>query len=72
MSPPDPLERLRDLDRFSREFSDQLADVLLMEDCMTRAQTLPDNELTKFVEDLDYVCGQVAFTSSLLNTIIGP
>lgn len=72
MSSPDPLERLLDLDRSSREFPSQLANILLMEDCMNRAQTLPYNGLMKFVEDLDRVCVQITFIRSLLTAMIGP
>lgn len=71
MSSSDPLERLLDLDSSSSEFPRQLADILLMEDCMNRAQTLDHNELMKFVENLDHVCGQNIFNRSLLNTIVG-
>lgn len=62
MSRPDPLERLLDLDRSSSEFPRKLADVLLSEDCMDQAQTLPCDELMKFVEDLDRVGGYITFS----------
>jgi hypothetical protein len=72
MSSANPLELLRDLDRSSSEFPNQLTSILLREDCMNRAQALPCEDLGKFVEYLDSVCVQIVFTCSPLNGIVGP
>jgi hypothetical protein len=67
-----PLRRLRDLDRSSSEFPNQLIDILLREDCTNQAQALPSDDLGEFVECLDRVCMQIAFTHPPLNYTVGP
>lgn len=67
-----PLQRLQDLDRSSRNFSNQLTDILSMEDCMNQAQNLQYGDLQKLVEDLDHVCVHLVVTCFLLSSVIGP
>ena len=72
MSSANPLRLLRDLEKSSPEFPNQLTSILLREDCMNQAQALPCEDLGKFVEYLDSVCVQIVFTCSPLNGIVGP
>jgi len=69
MSSLSPLQRLRDLDKSSAGFPDQLTDLLLMEGWMDQAQT---DDLRGLVEYLDSVRLRIAFARSLLNDIVGP
>lgn len=62
-----PLQRLRDLNRSSRDFPTQLADTLLMEGCIDQVQNLQDDDLEELVEDLDHVCAQFIFICPLLS-----
>ncbi|KAF9647772.1 kinase-like protein [Thelephora ganbajun] len=47
------LQEVRELDASLPEFPKQLTNILLMEDWMNQAQSLPSGDLEKFVEDLD-------------------
>jgi len=72
MSSPDPLQQLRDLDRTSAEFPDNLTNILLTEGWVGQTQTLSPKGLSELLEYLDKVCVQVAFSRSLLISIEGP
>lgn len=71
MPSPEPFRRLRDLDRSSPKFPDQLTDILLGEDGVNLVQNLPYEDLGPFVEYLDSVRLWVAVTCSLLNIVVG-
>ena len=72
MSSPDPLQRLRDLERSSVGFSDRLIDILLMGEWTDQAQNLPPNDLRELIEYLDSVRVRIAFTRLLLSGVVGP
>jgi len=72
MSSPDPLKRLRDLDRSSVGFPDNLTNVLLTRGWTDQVQKLPPEGLRELVEYLDKVCVLIGFSRSVLIGVEGP
>lgn len=71
MFPPNPLQRLRDLDRSSTEFPDKLTGILT-EGWIDQAQNLSPEGLRELIECLDNVSVQITFTRSLLISVEDP
>ena len=72
MPSPDPLKRLRGLDRSSAGFPDNLTNILLTEGWMDQAQNPSPEVLRELVEYLDKVCVLIAFSRSVLISIKAP
>ena len=72
MPPPDRLQRLRNLNRSSPGFPQQLIEIILEVDWVNWVQDLPPDELGEPVECLDSVCAAIASALSSLKSIAGP
>jgi hypothetical protein len=55
MPPHSAVGRLLDLDKSSNEFRQRLPRILDSQECMNHAQNLLGNDLSNFVDGLDYV-----------------
>ena len=72
MTPPDPLKTLRDLDRTSPHFHDQLIDFLRGNEYRDATPSLQGEDLAWFVNYLDNVSLRLASPRPTLTVGTGP
>jgi len=69
MSLPNPLERLRHLDRFSSKFHDRVSNILYGEEYKQWMPNLQDDQLVWLVDYLDKVRRRVLLLHSLFKPL---